>query len=390
MAESLGEKLLAVKSLKRPSSAKTFMLNLKVIAKLEEIVSNSALLIQRHLVSKNVKFDDGLLEFLVKRLRILVKAITFYTVDSILASRSHFQSIYSFLFMPPKNYDRSQIYYPIIQGIYEVIGEEMPEVSLLRPLVKQAKPHFCNDKIHHSKLGMSRNLVMFKHFLAILVKHTTCKSPNFHSIACQYNETAEELDTVQNFKFGLSNDFQERNYPFKSSKQKRLFERKHYRFMGSSKSLAVSTDKRRLRIKGDSMSSKFDKMFAMHTDSIWRDLCSNDVKIKQLFVHKEGYFKYANVFTISPGSTTFDLNREFRSCSFNNLNFTAVVSVLAFGTNELLQIMNYLDSVLCDMGLLQPGYCSVCNRSKAKPDLFFSKKLHGLPEILLDFNCAFL
>ena len=53
--------------------------------------------------------------------------------------------------------------------------------------------------------------------------------------------------------------------------------------MNSSKPMAISTDKRRMRIYEGLLSSKFAKLFVMHTDSLWRDLCSSDNQIKKTF-----------------------------------------------------------------------------------------------------------
>ena len=375
-------------SLKERCPAQSFILDSKVNGILGDIASKSAFLIRKYLKVKNVEYDDGLLCFLVKCTKKLIRAIAFYTVKAIFASRAHFKSLYTYLFLPPRNFSASGNFYQIIESIYELIGNTLEEVSLLRPLVKQAKPHFCRDELHYSKIGMARNLVMFSNFLEILGRHSSFKSPNFQMIASHFNEKSEKLDLVQHFKSGTQNIYHERNDPFRNSKHRRAFERKHYRFVGSSKSMAISTDRRRLRFHEGLLSSKFEKLFVMHTDSLWRDLCSNDVHIKRLFINKQGYFRFPNLFTIGPGSMAYDLTNEFQYGGFDGLDCSALISIFAFGSNELLQVSNYIDAVLCDLELLQPSSCSVCIRCRKGSEFVFKTCAHGVPDIVLDFDLS--
>ena len=352
----------------------------------KEIEVEQTIIIREILISKGINSNNDLITLLLSESMKTIRAITFFTIESIWLSRETFKTVYTFLFLPSVNFHPSHRFHRILKIIFDLIAEIIPDVSILRPLVKRLKSHFCSDMLHFSKIGMGRNLVMFNNFLDIVGRHCSSKVPNFQSIATNYNEKSLYLDRVQHLKQEVVDAYQHRNYPFKNKKHKQAFERKHYRFMNSSKPMAISTDKRRMRVYEGLLSSKFDKLFVMHTDSLWRDLCSSDIQIKKLFINKKGCFRFPNIFTISPGSTAYDLSKEFYSKSFDEISFSALISIHALGTNEILQLFSQIDSILCDLNLIKPACCSVCKRFNLNQNFVKKKYVHGRPEITKTFN----
>ena len=206
---------------------------------------------------------------------------------------------------------------------------------------------------------------------------------DFQILTTKFNEISHKEDKEATFSTKVKNKHYNRNTPIKNPKKRKQFEREHYKFLGSDKSIALLTDGRHLKFESH------DKFFVMHTDSLFRELCSNDEKIKRSFFKGKGYFRFPNLFTISPGATAFNLCEELKSHKFkNSINHNAKLSILAFGTNEILQLFDLVNTLLCDLDLISSSICSVCirNAKKCNSTIFFKRKPHGLPIIYTKFD----
>ena len=365
------------------STAREFIKDINVNSYLEHIVEENMPLLHDFAHRVNVKLDDFLVKLIIDSIKNCVKAMGFYTVEAMLLSKEFFDSIHTFLFQPPLNFSDANIFHPLVQSIYNLILDSFTDFSLLRLLVRHAKPNFCNDLIHYSKKGSYRNYHMFTKFLDLLGKQKSFTTSDFQNLTTKFNEISHLEDKEATFSTKVKNKHYERNTPIKNTKRRKQFEREHYKFLGSEKSIALLTDGRHLKFQSH------DKFFVMHTDSPFRELCSDDQKIRKSFFKGKGYFRFPNLFTISPGATVFDLYKELQSHKFkNSINHNAMLSILAFGTNEILQLYDLVNTILCDRNLISSSICCVCirNAKKCKPAIFFKRKPHGLPNVYKSFD----
>ena len=125
-----------------------------------------------------------------------------------------------------------------------------------------------------------------------------------------------------------------------------------------------------------------DKLFAMHTDSLFCFLWNNNTEMKKRFLKNKGPFYYPCNFSVSPGASCFNLCQNFGCKDFTNkFIHSAIYSILAFGTNELLQGFDLISSFFCDRGYIPRTRCTICIRNKLK-----KHGLHGRPKMVREYR----
>ena len=79
------------------SSAHEFITNIEVNTILEKLVEKTGPLLYSIADRVNVDLDEYLLNYILRNLKVLVRAISFYTVKAIFSSKTFFKSKYSFI-----------------------------------------------------------------------------------------------------------------------------------------------------------------------------------------------------------------------------------------------------------------------------------------------------
>ena len=319
---------------------------------------------------------------LQEELKLFFEAVCFFTLKGMHLSVEFFKAEHCLIILPPRNFSKSNILYPVIEYIYTLVCQKSDNVSQIRPFVSHLQAHFHTDYVHYNETGLKRLNYMLMNFINCLHRESILTEPNFNQMSLRYNISAQKYDFDQNLS--IKNVFKKRKKPMSEFRDgNRRFEEfkdANYKFLGSKKSVAIISKSRTLKKSVSTVFSQ-DKLFAMHTDSLFCFLWNNNTEMKKRFLKNKGPFYYPCNFSVSPGASCFNLCQNFGCKDFTNkFIHSAIYSILAFGTNELLQGFDLISSFFCDRGYIPRTSCTVCIRNKFK-----KKDLHGRPEMVREY-----
>lgn len=332
--------------------------------------------------SLGVSLNPYFFNMLKEEFKLFLEAVCFFTLKAMYSSVEFFGSEHCLLILPPRNFSKSNILYPCIEYIYDLICQKTDNASCIRPFITHSRANFHTDYVHYNETGLKRLNYMFENFIRFLYRESKQKEPNFSLMASRYNVSAKKLDLEQGLS--VKNAFKKRKMPmseFKDGKRRfEEFQNMHYKFLGSKKSVAIISNSRTLK-KSDPPTFCQDKLFAMHTDSLFTILRNGNTEMKKRFLKNKFSFYFPSNFSISPGSSCLNLCQNFSCKDFTQkFEHSAVYSILAFGTNELLQAFGLVCSFMCDLGYIPRERCNVCIRQKFRND-----GLHGRPEMVREY-----
>ena len=345
-----------------------------IVPDLDKIIEGNHKMVEEFLslARRGGPLDERTIEKVKQNCRANLFGLAFFALNSIFKTKKFHQAQWVFVSLPPNNHTKSSFFHETITGVIELVVEKTGTASPLRTWVNRNKAYFDTwDKIHLSKRGSERKERIFKEFLERLVQncHTT-NTFDYMNITNKFNAWLKGEDERQGEIKINEKSKPKRRTPLRGEEFKE-FEKIYYpKNSETGKKLAIleRVGKRHTVPFGFGKSN----VIGCHWDSHGRDLLDGSRESETSQRIGDGYFYIGGKFSISPGCTFYDFDRNLDSETMKlrmGGSHDTLVAIINFGTNDLLDFWDAVTGLICqgNPSRIKTDYCQACQKnSKSK------------------------
>ena len=386
----LAHNFVALK-MSQDSSINSFFLRIR--PEINKRKSKLSSLLKDCLLNQLVTLDDQLFDELFKLFYEYVEAIGWFTIAALEYATELIGAKHGILVLPPVNYHPSNILHPFINELYKIISSNSNDsISLLESFVSKTavqRAYFHTDTTHFSDQGMKHAYDRLSLLAKVLFKNNEqiLDNVNRYRIAAARMDNQEVLRNPNEMQNRYLSDFFQNEEDWSSFKN-----RNYTTFLRDTRPTAVISNKKNLK------KQTHDKILTLHADSLFSFLFNGNSEMRKKLLNCRGLFSVPVNFSISPGSTVFELYLNFsKSADFRKkLSHSSIFAIIAMGTNEVSKGYDLVYFFLCSRELIPSSKCILYQKFKKRKDAKGRGKTqnypnnaritHNLPKILQHFR----